>query len=33
MLKNGECYYVTKGDKNLIVDEYLVKTNDVRGVI
>lgn len=31
MLKNGECYYVTKGDKNLIVDEYLVKTNDVRG--
>ena len=33
MLKNGECYYVTKGDKNLIVDEYLVKTNDVRGVV
>lgn len=33
MLKNGEYYYFTKGDKNLIVDEYLVKTNDVRGVI
>ena len=33
MLKNGEYYYVTKGDKNLIVDEYLVKYKDVRGVI
>lgn len=33
MLKNEEYYYVTKGDKNLIVDEYLVKANDVRGVI
>ena len=32
-LRNGECYYVIKGDKNLIVDEYLVRTNDVRGVV
>ena len=31
-LRNGESYYVTK-DKNLIVDKYLVRTNDVRGVV
>lgn len=32
-LRNGEEYYVTKGDRNLVVDKYLVKRDNVRGVL
>ena len=32
-LIDGQVYYVTKGDNNLIEDEYLVRTEDIRGVL
>lgn len=32
-MNNGQKYYVTKGDNNTQVDEYLVKEEDIRGIV